>query len=180
MCIRDRSNPVCSPRFRASASVTVQRVAFATGVLPYIYAFHRYTWSSTYLYNTQVNQFPMPFRSWAPGFHIRLNQPSALALRPINPDNARDIRITAAAGTYLAVPFWYGTVELESFPILAFLPIQQCFTTLKPSSHTRRCSIRLSPIVEDSLLQPPVGVWAVSQSQCGRSVSQLGYASLSW
>ncbi len=46
--------------------------------------------------------------------------------------------------------FWYGTVELESFPILAFLPIQQCFTTLKPSSHTRRCSIRLSPIVEDS------------------------------
>ena len=27
---------------------------------------------------------------------------------------------------------------------------------------------------------PPVGVWAVSQSQCGRSVSQLGYASLPW
>ncbi len=29
-------------RFRASASVTDQRVAFATGVPPYIYAFHRY------------------------------------------------------------------------------------------------------------------------------------------
>ena len=28
------SNPVCYPRFRASASVTDQRVAFATGVPP--------------------------------------------------------------------------------------------------------------------------------------------------
>ena len=30
------SNPVCSPRFRASASVSVQKAAFATGVLPNI------------------------------------------------------------------------------------------------------------------------------------------------
>ncbi len=37
------SNPVCSPRFRASTSVTVQKAAFATGVPPNIYAFHRYT-----------------------------------------------------------------------------------------------------------------------------------------
>src|SRR3712207_8067385 len=35
------SNPVCYPCFRASASVTVQKVAFATGVLPNLYAFHR-------------------------------------------------------------------------------------------------------------------------------------------
>ncbi len=48
------SNPVCYPRFRASVSVTVQRAAFATGVPPYIYAFHRYTWNSTLLYCTQV------------------------------------------------------------------------------------------------------------------------------
>ena len=32
---------------------------------------------------------------------------------------------------------------------------------------TRHCSVRLSPIAEDSPLLPPVGVWAVSQSQCG-------------
>src|SRR5699024_3936621 len=61
-----------------------------------------------------------------------------------------------------------------------FLHYQQSFTSRNPSSLTRRCSIRLSSIVEDSLLLPPVGVWAVSQSQCGRSVSQLGYASLPW
>ncbi len=41
------SNPVCSPRFRASVSVTVQQAAFATGVPPNIYAFHRYTRNST-------------------------------------------------------------------------------------------------------------------------------------
>ncbi len=50
MCIRDRttrvSNPVCSPRFRASTSVSVQQAAFAAGVPPDIYAFHRYTRNS--------------------------------------------------------------------------------------------------------------------------------------
>ena len=48
-----------------------------------------------------------------------------------------------------------------------FLPLQQYFTTLRPSSYTRRSWIRLSPIVQYSPLLPPVGVWAVSKSQCG-------------
>ncbi|KAL1301156.1 hypothetical protein AAHE18_03G359600 [Arachis hypogaea] len=41
------------------------------------------------------------------------------------------------------------------------------FTTRRPSTSTRHCSVRLSPIAENSPLLPPVGVWAVSQSQCG-------------
>ena len=53
------SNPVCSPRFRASASVTVQLVAFATGVPPNIYAFHRYTGNSPFLSCTLDFQFEM-------------------------------------------------------------------------------------------------------------------------
>ena len=36
-----------------------------------------------------------------------------------------------------------------------------------PSSLTRRCCFRLSSIEQYSSLLPPVGVWAVSQSQCG-------------
>src|SRR6185295_11917262 len=48
------SNPVCSPRFRASASVTDQVAAFATGVLPNIYEFHLYTGNSTTLFRTQA------------------------------------------------------------------------------------------------------------------------------
>ena len=61
-----------------------------------------------------------------------------------------------------------------------YRPWRQRFTIRKSSSLTRRRCIRVSPIVQYSPLLPPVGVWAVSQSQCGRSVSQLGYASLPW
>ncbi|KAK8944944.1 hypothetical protein KSP39_PZI007869 [Platanthera zijinensis] len=41
------------------------------------------------------------------------------------------------------------------------------FMTRGPSTSTRHCSVRLSPIAENSPLLPPVGVWAVSQSQYG-------------
>ena len=50
-------------------------------------------------------------------------------------------------------------------------PPRQCFTTRRPSSHTRRRSVRLAPIAEDPRLQPPVGVWPVSQCQWRRSCS---------
>src|ERR1041385_9395293 len=50
------SNPVCSPSFRASASVMVQCAAFATGVPPDIYAFHRYTGNSTHLSHTPADR----------------------------------------------------------------------------------------------------------------------------
>ncbi len=46
-------------------------------------------------------------------------------------------------------------------------PRRKSFTTLRPSSLTRHCWIRVAPIVQYSPLLPPVGVWAVSQSQCG-------------
>ncbi len=61
-----------------------------------------------------------------------------------------------------------------------FLPPKKQFTTRKPSSCTRRCSIRLAPIVENSLLLPPVGVWVVSQSQSGWLSSQTSYPSKAW
>ncbi len=41
------------------------------------------------------------------------------------------------------------------------------FTHLSASSLTRRCWFRLSPIDQYSSLLPPVGVWPVSQCQCG-------------
>ena len=56
-----------------------------------------------------------------------------------------------------------------------YRPSDQEFTIRKPSSSTRHRCIRLPPIVQYSPLLPPVGVWAVSQSQCGRSTSQSGY-----
>ena len=59
-------------------------------------------------------------------------------------------------------------------------PRQKEFTTRRPSSSTRRRCIRVSPIVQYSPLLPPVGVWTVSQFQCGRSTSQSGYPSQAW
>ena len=47
----------------------------------------------------------------------------------------------------------------------------------KTLSSTRRRSIRLAPIVKNSRLLPPVGVWTVSQFQCGWSSSQTSYPS---
>ena len=59
-------------------------------------------------------------------------------------------------------------------------PRRKSFTTRRPSSLTRHCWIRVAPIVQYSPLLPPVGVWAVSQSQCGRTPSQVGYRSELW
>ncbi len=40
-------------------------------------------------------------------------------------------------------------------------PTEKQFTLRGASSCTRRCSVRLAPIAENSSLLPPVGVWAV-------------------
>ena len=60
------------------------------------------------------------------------------------------------------------------------LPSRQSFTTRRPSSLTRRCWVRLAPIAQNSRLLPPVGVWTVSQFQCGWSSSQTSYPSPPW
>ena len=96
------SNPVCSPGFRASASVEVQRVAFATGVPSDIYAFHRSTGSSARPYLPRGGRFPGHFPSWAGGFHPGPGRPPTRPLSPVIPNNVRTVRLTAAAGTNLA------------------------------------------------------------------------------
>ena len=75
---------------------------------------------------------------------------------------------------------WHGVSRGFFFGYRHYLHRRKNFTTLRPSSFTRHGWIRVSPIVQYSSLQPPVGVWAVSQSQCGRSPSQAGYPSLPW
>ena len=42
-------------------SVLAQVAAFATGVPPDLYAFHRYTGNSTILYRTLARQYPLQF-----------------------------------------------------------------------------------------------------------------------
>ncbi len=95
-------------------------------------------------------------------FSDRRAIPPTRALSPVIPNNVRTVRLTAAAGTNLA----RASSRDQSSPSRGLLPPRQEFTTRRPSSSTRRRSVRLAPIAEDSRLQPPVGVWAVSQSQC--------------
>ena len=93
-------------------------------------------------------------------FSNRRAVPPTRALSPVIPNNVRTVRLTAAAGTNLA------RASSRDRSSLHLPPPRQEFTTRRPSSSTRRRSVRLAPIAEDSRLQPPVGVWAVSQSQC--------------
>src|SRR5215510_16216216 len=113
--------------------------AFATGVPSDIYEFHLYTGNSAILSGTPAEQYRVQFRGWAPGFHTRLTRPPTRALRPVIPNNACALRITAAAGTELAGASFGGTVRQRPFPSAAFLPSRQQFTTRGPSSCTRRC-----------------------------------------
>ena len=93
------SNPVRSPRLRASASVVRWKPAFAIGVLPDIYRFHPYTRNSGSPTATPAAQFPEQSGGWAPAFHSGLERPPTRPLRPMIPNNARGLRVTAAAGT---------------------------------------------------------------------------------
>ena len=92
-----------------------QEAAFAIGVPLEIYAFYRYSENSTSLFHPQVYQFPLLFPGWAEVFNNRLNKPSTHPLRPVIPNNARTLRITAAAGTKLAGAFFNGNVIPYSY-----------------------------------------------------------------
>ncbi len=64
--------------------------------------------SSLALKHSSFERIP-PVEPWV--FNIRLTAPPTRALRPINPNNACPLRITAAAGTELARASSPGTVK---------------------------------------------------------------------
>ena len=107
-------------------------------------------------------------------FSNRRPHPPTRALSPVIPNNVRTVRLTAAAGTNLA------RASSRDRSRLPLPPPRQEFTTRRPSSSTRRRSVRLAPIAEDPRLQPPVGVWPVSQCQWRGSCSHTRYASSPW
>ena len=107
-------------------------------------------------------------------FNDRRAVPPTRALSPVIPNNVRTVRLTAAAGTNLA------RASSRDQSTLRLLPPRQEFTTRRPSSSTRRRSVRLAPIAEDPRLQPPVGVSPVSQCEWRGSCSHTRYASLPW
>src|SRR5204863_7039854 len=94
-------------------------------------------------------------------------------------DGIRDLYVTGVQTCALPISSSGTVIDAGYYPAL-FRPRRKSFTTRRPSSLTRHGWIRLSPIVQNSPLLPPVGVWAVSQSQCGWSFSQTSYGSSPW
>ena len=156
--------------------------AFATGVPPDIYEFHLYTWNSAILSGTLAMQYRMQFLGWAQGFHIRLAKPPTPALRPIIPNNACTLRITAAAGTELAGASFEGTVSpklylgsgsssllTEVYDPRAFIPhaelLDQAFA---------HCPIFRTAASRRSLDRVSVPVWLIILSDQLRIVALVG------
>ncbi len=152
----------------------------------------RHRCSSRYLRISPLHlefRFPLTYSSLAvskarpglsPGIPLQTYQ---TACAPFTPSNSEQ---------RLQPPYyrgcWHGVSrclflryrQAKSISSLGFLPSEKEFTTRRPSSSTRHGCVRLSPIAQYSLLLPPVGVWTVSQFQCGRSTSQFGYPSKPW
>ena len=86
------------------------------------------------------------------------------------PDNARTLRITAAAGTELAGPYSYGTVGQVHVP--GFLPVQKQFTTHRAvilhaawlDQSSDHCPIFLTAASRRSLVRVSVPVWGIPLS----------------
>jgi hypothetical protein len=95
-----------------------QSAAFAFGVPHDINGFHPYTVRSTDLSPPLARPYLTLAHRWAVRFNARRARPPTHALRPINPDNARGLRITAAAGTKLATPYSIPTINLTHLAML--------------------------------------------------------------
>ena len=86
------------------------------------------------------------------------------------PDNARILRITAAAGTELADPYSYGTVK--PLHVGVFLPVQKQFTTHRAvflhaawlDQAPAHCPIFLTAASRRSLVRVSVPVWGIPLS----------------
>ncbi len=86
------------------------------------------------------------------------------------PDNARILRITAAAGTELADPYSYSTVKPQL--VRVFLPVQKQFTIHRTlflhaawlGQSCLHCPIFLTAASRRSLVRVSVPVWGISLS----------------
>ena len=142
--------------------------AFASGVPPDIYEFHRYTRNSTILSSIQDLQFRLHVPGLSPGISQSTYKPAYARFTPSNSEQR--LHPSYYRGCWHEVSrcffFWYRQIA-RLLTASTLLPSRKSFTTQGPSSLTRRCCVRLSPIAQNSPLLPPVGVWTVSQFQCG-------------
>ena len=149
-----------------------QKGAFALGVLSNLYAFHRSTGNSPFLYQTLDSQFPLLFSGWAWSFNKRLKNPPTDFLRPIIPDNTCAPRITAAAGTKLAGAYSSSNVRFSSLRKEVYNPQAVILHAVLLCQAFAHCRKFLTAASRKSLDR--------SQFQCGWPPSQASYWSSPW
>ena len=93
------SNPVCSPRFRFSASVTISKAAYAFGLPPKFNRFHSSLKNSTFVNSTQAYAFWLQFSRMTSDFHNQRQKPPTSAVRRFVLNKTCPPRLTAAADT---------------------------------------------------------------------------------
>ncbi len=184
------TDPLRCPSFRASASGTAWKAAFADGVPPAIIAFHRYSGSSTFLHRPLAS----PYRPRCPRFlsPMDLTSDKRSRLRALY---AQSYRITLApcvsprllARSSPALPAGYRH-SLRAVHPLELRPrrigVYDASRHLLPP--TRRHVVRLSPIAIDSAPLVPLedlasaGTRPLSQCRSGWSGSHPSYPSLAW
>ena len=157
----------------------IQKTAFAIGVPSDIYGFHPYTRYSIFLYHAPACQYQRQFQGWALGFHPWLNKPPTDALRPVNPNNACTLRITAAAGTKFAGASSKGTFKKDessyySLPTVVYTP--KCFFPHVALLHqgSPHCAIFPTAASRRSLDRVSVPVWLVILSDQLEIIALVG------
>ncbi len=125
----------------------------------------------------------MHVHGWAVGFHTGLGRPPTRPLRPVIPNNARTIRITAAAGADLAGASFIGTVKCNGYSplhissLLTELYNPKAFITHAASLHQGfpHCAKFLTAASRRSLARVPVPVWRIILSDPLTIVALVGH-----
>ena len=103
----------------------------------------------------------MPIRGWAQVFDIRLYGPPTDALRPIIPDNACTLCITAAAGTELAGAYSSDTVRTSSLRKAVYEPQSFFLHAALLRQACAHCEKFLTAASRRSLGRVSVPVWLI-------------------
>jgi hypothetical protein len=80
----------------------------------HIFGYHPSLQNSTFLFFPQVFLFYTSFQSFVWAFTYNKAKPPTNPLRPVMMDNARSLRITAAAGTKLAGAYSNKSMSLSN------------------------------------------------------------------
>jgi hypothetical protein len=144
--------------------VSVQKAAFATGVPPDIYAFHRYTRNSAFLSRTQALQYPSAVPQLSRGIS---HETYKAAYAPFTPSNSEQrLPPLYYRGCWHRVSRGFLHRYRQHSDVLGRVHSSRSTGVYNPKTFILHAALLRQAFAhcENSPLLPPVGVWAVSQS----------------